>query len=134
MSNVLVFPRVPGQPEFRRGPDRRMQPRGGRRPEDKPGRAPLVLVVDANADSASRYEAILAKLRFAVAPASTIEEAVRVMGALRPSIVVASIADAAALRQATATDIPVVLLSDDLMDPETLVEEIRRELRARRPH
>ena len=132
MSNVLAFPRVPDNPEHRRGADRRSQRRGGRRAEDKAGYAPLVLLVDENADGGMRCEAILARLRFAVAPARTIEEAIRVMQALRPNIVVARVAEAAALRQATAADVPVVLLSDDLMDPETLVDEIRRELRSRR--
>jgi hypothetical protein len=52
------------------------------------------------------------------------------MDALRPDIIVARIADAAALRRATAADLPIVLLADDLLDPEVLIEEIRRELRA----
>ena len=35
-------------------------------------------------------------------------------------------------RQATAADLPIVLLADDLLDPEVLIDEIRRELRAQR--
>ena len=66
-----------------------------------------------------------------MAPTRSIEEATRVMEALRPNLIVARIADAAALRQTTGVDVPVVLLADDLLDPELLVEEIRRELRAR---
>ena len=54
------------------------------------------------------------------------------MEALRPNLVIASVADAAALRQATAADLPLVILGDDLLDPEALVNEIRRELRSRR--
>jgi alanine racemase len=50
------------------------------------------------------------------------------MHSLRPNIIVATVAEAAALRQANAADLPVVIL-DDVMDPETLVDEIRRELR-----
>ena len=91
----------------------------------------MVLIIDADPDSNSRCEAILARLHFAVAPTRSIEEATRVMEALRPNLIVARIADAAALRQATGADVPVVLLADDLLDPELLVEEIRRELRAR---
>ena len=53
----------------------------------------------------------------------------RVMDSLRPNIVVASVAEAAALRQANAADLPVVILNEK-MDPETLIQEIRRELRA----
>jgi alanine racemase len=51
------------------------------------------------------------------------------MESLRPNIIVATVSEAAALRQTSAADLPVVILND-VMDPETLVEEIRRELRA----
>jgi len=116
----------------RRGPDRRSTRRGGRRDGDQKGFAPLVLIVDDNVDSAARCEAILARLHFAVAPTRSIDEAGRVMDALRPDIIVARIADAAALRRATAADLPIILLNDDLLDPEKLIEEIRLELRAHR--
>ena len=131
MANVLPFPRMPDPPDRpRRGPDRRAQARGGRRADDKPGLAPLVLVVDGESNGNSRCEAILAKLHFAVAPAHDVAEAIRVMESLRPNIVVARIADAAAIRQATAADVPVVILSDDMADPEVLISEIRRQLRS----
>lgn len=133
MAHVIAFPKGHGTPEHRRGPDRRSVSRGGRRATDRPGFAPLVLIIDADEDSNARCEAILARLHFAVAPTRSIDEARRVMEALRPNLVVARIADAAALRQATGADVPVVLLGDDLLDPEVLVEEIRRELRQRRP-
>jgi hypothetical protein len=132
MGHIIAFPRPPGAPDHRSGPDRRRLPRGGRRTSDKPGFAPLVLLLDGDHDSNARCEAILAKLHFAVAPTRSLDEARRVMEALRPDLVVARAADAAALRQATGADVPVVVLADDLMDPEVLVEEIRRELRARR--
>ena len=131
MGHIIAFPRPQGAPDHRQGPDRRRLRRGGRRATDQPGYAPLVLIIDADPDSNSRCEAILARLHFAVAPTRSIEEATRVMEALRPNLIVARIADAAALRQATGADVPVVLLADDLLDPELLVEEIRRELRAR---
>ena len=92
-----------------------------------------MLLVDADEDSNARCEAILARLHFAVAPTRTLEEAQRVMTALRPNLIVARVADAALLKQSMADDLPIVLLNDDMMDPEVLVEEIRRELRARRP-
>jgi hypothetical protein len=129
MSNVIPFPRMPEASHPRRNPDRRAFPRGGRRATDKAGHAPLVLLVDHDANTNARCEAILAKLHFAVAPTRTIEEAKRVMDSLRPNIIVATVAEAAALRQANAADVPVVILND-VMDPETLVDEIRRELRA----
>ena len=133
MGNVIAFRRANDPNENRRGPDRRSTRRGGRREGDKKGYAPLVLIVDGNADSNSRCEAILARLHFAVAPTSTIDEASRVMDALRPDIIVARIADAAALRRATAAELPIILLNDDLLDPEALIEEIRLELRSHRP-
>jgi len=121
---------MPPAPQPRRNPDRRAFPRGGRRASDKAGQAPLVLLVDHDANSAARCEAILAKLHFAVAPPSSIEEARKVMESLHPNIIVASISEAAALRTANAADLPVVILNEEVMDPETLVREIRRELRA----
>lgn len=131
MGHVIAFRRTPGAPDNRQGQDRRSVRRGGRRATDKPGYAPLVLLIDSDEHSNARCEAILAHLHFAVAPTRSIIEAKKVLEALRPNLVVARIADAAALRQATGIDLPVVLLADDLMDPEVLVEEIRRELRAR---
>lgn len=132
MGHVIVFPRGHGLPEQRQGPDRRRVARGGRRATDRPGYAPLVLLIDGDADSSARCEAILARLHFAVAPTGTIDEARRVMEALRPNLVVARIADAAALKQLTGADVPLVLLDGDLLDPALLVEEIRRELRRHR--
>ncbi len=130
MGHVIAFRRMSDAHNHRRGPDRRSTKRGGRRDGDRSGYAPLVLLVDDNEDSNSRCEAILARLHFAVAPTRSVEEASRVMDALRPDIIVARIADAAALRKATAADLPIVLLADDLLDPEVLIEQIRRELRA----
>jgi hypothetical protein len=132
MGNVIAFRRTNDPHDQRRGPDRRSTRRGGRRTGDQKGYAPLVLIVDDNPDSNARCEAILARLHFAVAPTRSIDEASRVMEALRPDIIVARIADAAALRRATAADLPIILLNDDLLDPEALINEIRHELRAHR--
>jgi len=132
MGHVIAFRRTPGLPDNRQGPDRRGARRGGRRATDAPGYAPLVLLIDADGDNNARCEAILARLHFAVAPARDVNEAKRVMEALRPNLVVARIADAAALKQLTGLDVPLVLLADDLMDPEALIEAIRRELRTKR--
>ena len=85
MSNVIPFPRMP----------RASHPAGIRtvapslvvaaRATDKAGHAPLVLLVDHDANTAARCEAILAKLHFAVAPTRAIEEARKVMESLRPN-------------------------------------------------
>jgi len=130
MGDVLAFRRPDQDFSPRRGPDRRSTRRGGRRAEDRQGFAPLVLLLDDNLDSNARCEAILARLHFAVAPTKDINEAKSVMSALRPDIIVARVADAAALRNVTSADLPIVLLANEVLDPEVLIEEIRRELRA----
>ena len=129
----------PQTPERRQSPDRRRLPRGGRRPGDHQGYAPLVLVADDDKDSSSRCEAILAKLRFAVAPAHTADEAVRVMQVLRPNIVVAHLKDETLLRRKMESEpsmagVPILSLNDDTKDPATLGEAIRRVLRMTTKH
>ena len=132
MGTVVSFPRVPGTPEQRNGADRRTRPRGGRRASDKTGYAPLVLLVDEDAASGERCEAILAKLHFAVAPARGVEEALRVMAALRPEIVVSRPADAGRLRAEAPEHVPVVAVLEEGLTPEALVEEIRKAIRNHR--
>ena len=129
MGTVVSFPRQSGVPDKRQGADRRQRPRGGRRAGDQPGFAPLVLLVDEDADSGQRCEAILAKLRFAVAPAHTLAEATRVMDALRPNLIVAHVSDPEALQRAAPPEIPLVLLSDAISAPDAMIAEIRRALR-----
>lgn len=121
-----------GPPDKRQGADRRSRPRGGRRPGDKAGYAPLVLLVDENAENGARCEAILAKLRFAVAPAHAVDEAIRVMEALRPNIVVARVEDVGRLKKAIPSGVPFVELTEAHNDLEEMVEEIRRALRTLR--
>ena len=131
MGTVVSFPRTSNVPDKRHGADRRHRPRGGRRNGDQQGFAPLVLLVDEDADSGQRCEAILAKLRFAVAPARTLAEATRVMDALRPNLIVGHVTDPEALKRAAPDDIPVVIVSDALSAPELMIGEIRRALRKR---
>ena len=118
-------------PDKRQGTERRSRARGGRRAGDQPGFAPLVLLVDEDADSGARCEAILLKLRFAVAPAHTLAEATRVMDALKPNLIVGHVTDPEALRRAAPADIPVVVLDDALSAPDSMIAEIRRALRKR---
>lgn len=131
---------IPGMsalmPERRAGFDRRKLARGGRRPGDVDGFAPLVLVADDDVDNSGRCEAILAGLRFAVAPAHSAEEALRVMQALRPNLVVAHLKDEPRLRAGMAAeegiaDVPVLSVTPDISQPEILIEAIRRLLRVR---
>jgi PleD family two-component response regulator len=116
--------------------DRRTTPRGGRRPGDPMGYSPLVLVADDDADSGARCVAILARLRFAVAPAHSVDEAVRVMQALRPNLVVARLRDEPELKKRmdqdpNISDIPLVTLTPENDAPQLLIEEIRKALRRR---
>src|SRR5687767_7930511 len=130
VGTIVTFPRMPGFPDKRQGPDRRSRARGGRRAGDQAGYAPLVLLVDENAENGARCEAILAKLRFAVAPAHSVDEAIRVMDALRPNLVVARVKEAARLKKATPSGVPFVALTDVHNDLNEMVEEIRRALRS----
>jgi PleD family two-component response regulator len=112
--------------------------RGGRRPGDQAGYAPLILVADDEENSNARCEAILARLRFAVAPAHSAEEALRVMAALRPNLVVAHLKDEEHLRRGIESDptiasVPILSLTPQTEDPQALVEEIRRILRKGEP-
>jgi CheY-like chemotaxis protein len=134
-SNI---PRMTSDPEKERraGPDRRHTPRGGRRPEDPQGYSPLVLVADDDANNGARCVAILSRLRFAVAPAHSVEEAIRVMQALRPNLIVARLSDEPALRAEMARDpsigdIPLIALTPENDAPQLMIEEIRRVLRDR---
>jgi PleD family two-component response regulator len=124
-------------PDRRFGSERRRQARGGRRPEDEDGFAPLVLVADDDAGSGARCEAILAGLRFAVAPAHSAEEALRVMHALRPNLIVSHLRDDVAFKEQLGADnstagVPIISVTPEIEQPEALIEEIRRVLRATR--
>jgi PleD family two-component response regulator len=119
--------------ERRAAQDRRHTPRGGRRPGDPQGYSPLILVADDDANNGARCVAILSRLRFAVAPAHSVEEAVKVMHALHPNLIVARLSDEAALREEMAkdpsiSDIPLIALNDDNDAPQLMIDEIRRVL------
>jgi DNA-binding NtrC family response regulator len=115
----------------RRGPDRRRRPRGGRREEDREGFAPLVMLVGDEPGVMDRSEAILAKLRFAVATSSSVDHALRALPDLKPDLVVAGEWDGARIRSSAPDHMPIVVMSQGMQDdPEALIEEIRRTLRA----
>jgi CheY-like chemotaxis protein len=118
----------------RSGMDRRSSPRGGRRPVDPHGYSPLILVADEDASNGARCVAILSRLRFAVAPAHTIEEAIKVVRSLHPNLIVARLSDEPELRRQMADDpelsaIPIVTMTAANDDPDVLIEEIRAALR-----
>jgi hypothetical protein len=116
-------------------PDRRRQPRGGRRATDGGGFTPLIAVIDEDVRRREISETILAKLRFAVAPFASVEQAITAMRALLPEAVVARPDAAEAIRAHLAADrsgrtIPLLPVTDDLASPEALVEALRQLLRA----
>jgi hypothetical protein len=121
--------------EHPRGPDRRKLPRGGRRAGDTSGFAPLVLLVGSGESVVAQAEAVLAKLRFAVATSGTVDDALRVMTGIRPDVIVAESDAAARIRLEAPEHLPVVVVNDEMRgDPERFVDEIRRSLRANVKH
>lgn len=76
-------------------------------------------------------EAVLAKLKFAVSPSTSVDEALRVLTTLRPDIIVAKADDAARLRREAPEHLAVVTMSEAMRDdPQLLIEEIRKTIRA----
>ena len=117
--------------EQRREPDRRKLARGGRRPADKSGFSPLVLVADEDDESGHMCEVILAKLHFAVARVDSLEKAITVIGTLRPDVIVARGRDVSPLQRAAwPSGVPFVSVTDDIHEPDALVHAIRRAIRA----
>ena len=122
---------MPDTTEQRGGADRRSKPRGGRRPHDVDGYAPLVMVVGDSAAAGGLAETVLAKLKFAVSPASSVDDALRVLPTLRPDLVLARPDDAARLRLEAPHHLPVIVVSEGMReDPQLLVDEIRKTIRA----
>ena len=124
--------------EVRQTTDRRKAPRGGRRQHDRPGFAPLVLVVDEDAATGDVCEALLATLRFAVARVDSVDKAVEVVSTstMVPDVIVVRGRDVSPLlRAAWPSGVPVVTVTNGLSDdPALLVEAIRDAIRsAQRP-
>ncbi|HEY6213005.1 MAG TPA: hypothetical protein VIW45_12010 [Vicinamibacterales bacterium] len=113
-----------------RGPDRRKHPRGGRREEDKAGFTPLVMVIDHDPNRRDVSEAILAKLRFAVAPVESVEKAIAVIRALSPAAIVGPAEDLAKLRAALPLpSTPLIPVTDAMARTDELIQVVRAALR-----
>jgi hypothetical protein len=120
-------------PDLRQRPDRRREPRGGRRPGDAAGFAPLVLVADEDADGGDMCEALLATRRFAVARVDSVDKAISVISTLLPDVIVARGRDVSPLQRAAwPSGVPFVTVTDGLRDPEALIEAIRHAIRSAR--
>jgi CheY-like chemotaxis protein len=94
------------------------------------------MVADDDAANGARCVAILSKLRFAVAPAHSVDEAIKVMRSLRPNLIVARLGDEPELRKQMIADpalgdIPIVTMTAANDNPDVLIEEIRAALRGR---
>src|SRR6266511_2012440 len=125
---------MPNHEHRPRGPERRRQARGGRRPTDTTGFAPLVFVIDARPSGRDACEAILAKLRFAVAPFDTVDQAIKVVGALTPDIMLVAGEQLTALRNALAPIrehrfVPIVPIPEQDVDATALINAVRVALR-----
>ena len=89
------------------------------------------MIVGDRAEVGEAAGAVLAKLKFAVAPTPTVEEALRILVSLHPDLIVAREEDAARIRLEWPENRPVVAVTEAMRDdPLLLVEEIRRALRA----
>jgi hypothetical protein len=119
----------------RNGPDRRRFARGGRRATDLQGYTPLVFVVDARPSGRDTCEAILAKLRFAVAPFDSIDQAKRAIKGLKPDLVLVTKDHFDEMRASLPAGrgdgpLPILPLPDGELSTASLIEEVRRALRA----
>jgi CheY-like chemotaxis protein len=75
--------------------------------------------------------AVLAKLRFAVTPSGTVEEALRVLRTMQPDLIVANAEAAARLRLECPEYRAVIVVTPEMRDdPQRLVAEIRSAIRA----
>lgn len=118
---------------LRAGADRRRQPRGGRRDADVDGFAPLVMVVGNHSTVGDAAGAVLAKLKFAVVPAASADDALRIMQTMRPDIVTATAADAARIRRERPDQLAVVVEDAMRDDAQLLVDRIRQAIRSSPP-
>jgi hypothetical protein len=119
------------QKELRAGIDRRRQSRGGRRPADVDGFSPLVMVVGDDAAVGDAAGAVLAKLRFAVTPSPTVEDALRVLQTMQPDLIVANGDAAGRIRLECPEHRAVNVDSSEMRtNPQLLVDEIRSAIRA----
>jgi hypothetical protein len=94
----------------------------------------MIVVIDGDSGTRDVAEAILAKLRFAVAPFESVELAISAMRALVPEAIVARESAAAAIRDVLPADrggraVPLLPITEDLAEPDALVDALRRLLR-----
>ena len=137
-------------PEVQRAgePERRLVPRGGRRPYDKSGRYPPVLVADSLDTARQPCVRYLHRLNFEVAEAKTREELAARLVASPPRLILAesTLPGAGVTREwldvLRSHDIPVIVISNTTRTPpgvagvlpklfslKEMIAEVRRVLR-----
>ena len=88
------------------------------------------MVIDSDHRRRDLTEAILAKLQFAVAPVDSVQKALSVAHALRPSLIVCAPEDVARVREGLRMDLPVVPVAAELAVTDALVEVVRAAIRS----
>ena len=89
------------------------------------------MVVGNHAAVGDAAGAVLAQLKFAVVPAGSVEDALRIMQTMRPDIVTANAEDAARIGRERPEGHAMVVVEDAMRDnAQLLVDEIESTLRA----
>lgn len=96
-------------------PDRRRVPRGGRRDEDQGGFTPLIFLIDSDPARRELCSMVLLQMRFAVAPFTSADRAMRAIESLAPDAIVVSPSELDAISHSvpvrrSGRNIPVVPL------------------------
>jgi hypothetical protein len=90
------------------------------------------MVIDRDPSRRDISEAILAKLRFAVAPVESVEKAVSVIRALAPAAIVGHADDLVKLRAELPLEtIPLVAVTDAMARTDQLIQLVRAALSVR---
>ena len=88
------------------------------------------MVLDADHRRRDLTEAILAKLQFAVAPVDSVEKAISIADALRPSVIVCGPEDLTRVREGLRVIVPVVAVATEVAVTDALVEVVRAAIRS----
>jgi hypothetical protein len=88
------------------------------------------MVVGNHAEVGDAAGAVLAKLKFAVVPAASVDDAFRIMKTMRPDIVTANAGDSERIRLQRPDQIAVVVEDSMRDDAQLLVDRIRDAIRS----
>jgi len=89
------------------------------------------MVIDPDPDRRHISEAILAKLRFAVAPVESVDKALSVIRSLAPAAIVGHADDLQRMRNVLPLEtIPFIAVSDEMARTDKLVQLVRAALRS----